>query len=529
MNDGPKYVSLRDYLRVVRAHRIALVVVTLLFGGAAYLLSVREPKVYQAEAALSFLPPTRDASLVGTPVDTTQTPQERAAVNAEEAARPNVAKEVKSRVKTKLTAPEIAASVSSHVENRTNLVVIGARTRSAPLAASLANAYARVVADNARRASRQQLQRAIGSLQRGLKQRDTRGNSTAAIIARSNLEQQISRLRALKSFSQPAEIVRSAAVPTQPVSPRPVRNTLLGLLLGLTVAVLLAFGRDALDRRVRNAKDISEELDLPVLGHVNAQAMGRAGLAAGGRGPVRPEEMEAFRILRMNLEFIDVDRKLVSILVTSPLPEEGKSTVAASLAFATAISGRRTLLVECDMRRPSLAERLGVDEVPGLSDYLVGHVTKADVMRPMPLAEPPSTNGDGPATPPTAETAALVCITAGTIGPRPAEMLGSQRFKEFLEEAEKSFDVVLLDSPPLLSVVDARELIPCVDGVLLCIRASRTTRDQAVAGKEAVEHFPARPTGVVVTGLRRGEGPDYGEYSDAYAYGRVRMKALRRS
>lgn len=529
MNDGPKYVSLRDYLRVVRAHRIALVVVTLLFGGAAYLLSVREPKVYEAEAALSFLPPTKDASLVGTPVDTTQTPQERAAVNAEAARRPNVGKEVKSRIKTKLTAGEITSSVSSQVETRTNLVVIRVRTRSAPLAATLANAYARVVAENARRASRQQLGRAVASLRRGLKARNTRGNSTAAIIARSNIEQQISRLEALKSFSQPVEVVRTAAVPSQPVSPRPLRNTLLSLLLGLTVGVLLAFGRDALDRRVRNAKQISEELDLPVLGHVNAKAMGHAGLATAGRGPLRPEEMEAFRILRMNLEFIDVDRKVTSILVTSPLPEEGKSTVAASLAFATAISGRRALLVECDMRRPSLAARLGLDDVPGLSDYLVGHASKEDVMKPLSLPEPGSMNGGGPVSPIGADTAPLVCVTAGTIGPRPAEMLGSQRFREFLEEAEKSFDVVLLDSPPLLSVVDARELIPCVDAVLLCIRASRTTRDQAGAGKEAIEHFPARPTGIVVTGLRRGEGPDYGEYSDAYAYDRGRMKALRRS
>jgi Mrp family chromosome partitioning ATPase/capsular polysaccharide biosynthesis protein len=529
VNEGPKYVSLRDYLRVVRAHRIAIVVITLLFGGAAYLLSMREHKAYEAEAALSFLPPTRDASLVGTPVDTTQTPQERAAVNAETVHGPNTAKKVKSRVKTMLTPQQIAGSVSSHVETRTNLVVIQVRTGSPLLAAALANAYARVVADTATRASQRQLQRAIGSLRRSLNSPSTRGNGTPAIIARSNIEQQISRLEALKSFSQPVELVRAATIPSQPVSPRPVRNTLLGLLLGLTVAVLLAFGRDALDRRVRNAKDLADELNLPVLGHVNAKAMGRAGLAAGGRGPLRPEEMEAFRILRMNLEFIDVDRELVSILVTSALPEEGKSTVAASLAFAIAISGRRTLLVECDMRRPSLAARLGIDAAPGLSDYLVGHASIEDVMRPVPTGDSPSMNGDQEAAPASAENAPLVCISAGTAGPRPAEMLGSQRFKDFLEEAEKTFDVVLLDSPPLLSVVDARELIPCVDGVLLCIRASRTTRDQAVAGKAAVEHFPARPTGIVVTGLRRGEGPDYGEYADAYAYGRGRMHALRRS
>jgi Mrp family chromosome partitioning ATPase len=103
-------------------------------------------------------------------------------------------------------------------------------------------------------------------------------------------------------------------------------------------------------------------------------------------------------------------------------------------------------------------------------------------------------------------------------------MLGSNRFKEFLREMEAEFDSVVIDSPPLLSVVDARELIPCVDAVLLCIRASRTTSDQAAAGKDAIERFPSRPLGIVVTGLKKGEGPDYGAYSGAYAYGRERAR-----
>lgn len=524
MNEGPKYVSLRDYLRVVRAHRIVIVLIALLFGGVAYALSEREHNRYEAEAALSFLPPTRDASLIGTPADATQTPQERASVNAEAVHAPDIPPKVRKELKkTKLTVGQIAGSVSAGVEARTNLVVITAHSGSAKQAADIANAYARVVSKKATDATRGQIQRAIGSLRSSLKKKGAKGTSAPALIARSNVEQQISRLEALKSFSRPVQIVRAATVPGSPVSPKPVRNGLLGLLVGLTVGLLLAFLRDALDRRVRNAQDVSEHLDAPVVGHVSSKAMGRAGLADGGRGPLRAEEMEAFRILRMNIEFLDVDKKLTSILVTSPLPEEGKSTVAASLAWASAVAGRRTLLIECDMRRPSLAKRLELPGSPGLSDLLAGKATREEVMRPIEVLGEPSTNGSDPAHRPP-DLPKLQCIAAGTPAPRPAEMLGSQRFKEFLREAAQEFDIVVVDSPPLLSVVDARELIPCVDAVLLCIRASRTTSEQAAAGKDAIERFPSRPLGIVVTGLKRGEGPDYGAYAGAYAYGRERAR-----
>jgi Mrp family chromosome partitioning ATPase/capsular polysaccharide biosynthesis protein len=527
VNEGPKYVSLRDYLRVVRAHRVLIVLIALLFGGVAYALSHREANRYEAEAALSFLPPTRDASLIGTPADASQTPQERAAVNAEAVHAPDVAPKVKRQLKkTKLTAPQIAGSVSARVESRTNLVVITANSGSAKLAADIANAYARVISKKATDAARGQIQRAVASLTRSLKKKSAKGTSPAALISRSNVEQQISRLEALQSFSRPVQIVRSATVPGSPVSPRPVRNGLLGLLVGLTIGLLIAFLRDALDRRVRNAQDISEQLDAPVLGHVNARALGRAGFAGGGRGPLRAEEMEAFRILRMNLEFLDVDRKMRSILVTSPLPEEGKSTVAASLAWASAVAGKRTLLIECDMRRSSLAKRLELAESPGLSDLLAGKASRDEVMRPIRVLGEASTNGGDPGDDPAAQSPKLVCLPAGTPAPRPAEMLGSQRFKDFFREAVEEFDLVVVDSPPLLSVVDARELIPCVDAVLLCIRASRTTSDQAAAGKDAVDRFPNRSLGIVVTGLKRGEGPDYGAYSGAYAYGRERAKVV---
>jgi capsular exopolysaccharide synthesis family protein len=231
------------------------------------------------------------------------------------------------------------------------------------------------------------------------------------------------------------------------------------------------------------------------------------------------QDVESFRILRSNIGFLDVDRPIKSILVTSPLPEEGKSTVAASLATANAAAGKRTLLVECDLRRPCLSDRLAVNRSPGLSDYLAGQASPADIVQVVTLTETGSNayakNGDDP---PTAEAEAgrLVVIVAGSQSIRPAELLGSQRFRSFLEEVGAAYDTVVIDTPPLLSVSDTLEIVPLADSVLLCIRADQTTRDQARAVQDALARLPERTTGIVVTGLKPGREHDYGYYSYAY-------------
>jgi Mrp family chromosome partitioning ATPase len=153
-----------------------------------------------------------------------------------------------------------------------------------------------------------------------------------------------------------------------------------------------------------------------------------------------------------------------------------------------------------------MAKRLGAEQGPGLSDYLIGQATPSEVVQRIPLTQ----NGDGPA--PT-----LVAITAGSPTPRPAELLASKRFAAFLEQVRDAYDVVVLDSTPLLSVGDALQLVPRVDGIVLCVRAEQTTREQARAARQALEHFPDRPIGVVVTGVKPGHELDYGYYSYAYA------------
>jgi Mrp family chromosome partitioning ATPase len=176
------------------------------------------------------------------------------------------------------------------------------------------------------------------------------------------------------------------------------------------------------------------------------------------------------------------------------------------------IAGKRTLLVECDLRRPTLARRLGLAEAPGLTDYLARRADPQEILQTVEIA-PSQNGGSGPL--PTDGESLLVCITAGTPSPQPAEMLGSERLHEFLQAVGESYEMVVIDSSPLLAVADTRELLPHVDGVLICIRSLQTTREQALAAKAALDHFPTRPTGIVVTGLGSRDAEQYGYYGAA--------------
>jgi Mrp family chromosome partitioning ATPase len=252
--------------------------------------------------------------------------------------------------------------------------------------------------------------------------------------------------------------------------------------------------------------------------------MGKSLRSGNGYSPDLQAELEGFRIIRQNLQFLSSgDSPRRRTLVTSPLPAEGKSTVAASLAIASAASGRSTLLVEADLRRPALAKRLGINSAPGLTDYLVGQAEPREILQVCaPLAGTAAAtggNGAGDTMPPPTPAKPLVCITAGTLSPQPAELLGSERLRAFLDQVSEAYESVVIDTSPLLPVADTLELLPHVDNVLLCVRSGQTTRDQARAARSVLEHFPDRPTGLVITGLRKRDEPEYSYYSYGYTSG----------
>lgn len=279
-----------------------------------------------------------------------------------------------------------------------------------------------------------------------------------------------------------------------PVSPRKKLDIGLGIGAGLVLGLLIAVLREVLDTSVRTADDLRELTGHPVLGRVvfdpNARKTPLVTVAAG-----RSQRAEALRQVRTNLQFVDVDKPPRVVVVTSSVPEEGKSTTAANLAIITAEAGLRVLLVEADLRRPAVADYLGIERAAGLTNVLAGQVSLDDVLQPW---------GEG----------GLTILPSGSLPPNPAELLSSATMRTMVDGLRKSYDLVLIDTPPLLAVTDGAILSALADGVVLVVRCGKTAANQLTAALRSLVAVDATVFGSVLNMAPR-KGPE-----GHYRYGR---------
>jgi non-specific protein-tyrosine kinase len=292
-------------------------------------------------------------------------------------------------------------------------------------------------------------------------------------------------------------VVKAAELPKSPVSPKTSRNIFLGAILGLLAGLGVAILRESLDTSVKHLDDLARELDVAPLGVVlyDPEAVKRPLIvhAAG-----QSSRAEAFRQLRTNLQFVDVDEAPRSILITSSVPEEGKSTTTANLAISLAQAGVRVCLVEGDLRRPRLVQYLGLEGSAGLTNVLIGKASLDDVLQPW---------GEGK----------LQVLACGPTPPNPSELLGAKSMAEVLRELEDRFDLVVIDAPPLLPVTDAAVLASQCSGALLVIRHGKTKKEQVRRAVEALRSVDANIYGVVLN-MAPAKGPDAYYYGYAYRY-----------
>jgi tyrosine-protein kinase len=520
LHNAGRYSSLRDYLRVLRRYRLLIVLITLVGAAAGYADAKRQKPVYDATATVSFQDPTQDLSIVGLGSPQTQSPAQVAAVAAETITRPELMEAVKAQLKTSLPIGALAGSVGGSVSASSGLLGINSIASNPAFAAALANAVADQLVAQSNRNTQAQFAAVAADVRRqiaALSRSHSPGNGTQLVV----YQDELAHLVTLSSFAKSAQIAEPAQPPGAASSPKTTRSTLIGLILGLLLAIAAAFVRDSIDRRLRNPNDVEETFGLPVIGHVRQQTMGRVAYMSNGSGEDERLDLESFRILRRNLELLDPEHAPTSVLVTSAVAEEGKTTVATSLALVMAAAGKTTLLVDCDLRRPDLAGRMGVEQSPGISEYLSGTASPQEILRTVTFAEPaisaPITQSseNGSASP---IVHTLVCIPAGSVSSRTAELLSSSTFRRFMEQVTSTYDVVVFDSSPLLPVADTLEMLPHVGAVIVCAREARTTRDQGAAVKAVLARFPECPAGTVVTGIRprRAEHEVYA-YSHSYS------------
>lgn len=501
---------LRDVSRLLRRQKWVILGTVFIAVAAAIAYSALKTPQYEATAQIQFVDQSQSLATIGTAVPFTgQTPAQLAAQGAERVKSPAVVSAVAKDVKSNLTNSEIKDSVSTAVNPDNSLVALSVTAKSAKLAADLANAYANETKKVLTDSQRSQFLSQTRSLRHSVKNLDDTS------IEKQTALQNAAKLQSLAKVATPVQIASPATEPGTPSSPKPLRDSILALFLGLIFGTLLAFLRDSLDRRLTDPHDVQHQMQMPLLGYVDAASLGGVGFTRNGGAPGYDHGLEPFRILRANVGFLRRDKPLQTLAVTSPFAEEGKSTVAAGLATAAALADKRVLLVECDLRRPVFAERFDIPSTPGITDWATGNAEPSTIVRPVPVGQRGvghEASSDGASE--TDSSPSLTVISAGSFSAEPAELLASQRFREFVDQVKEVYDLIVFDCAPLLPVGDTLQVLPLVDAALLCIRLDQTTREQALAAKGAIEHLPERPIGLVVTGVRPGrEGYYYGYYS----------------
>jgi capsular exopolysaccharide synthesis family protein len=306
-----------------------------------------------------------------------------------------------------------------------------------------------------------------------------------------------------------AEIVETANQAVK-VGPKTVRNAVLALFLGVTLALIVVFLTDAADSRVRSADTIREALGLRLLGELPpppSRLAKRSALVM--LAEPTSHEAEPFRILRVGLEFANSEHDARSIMFTSAGDGEGKTTTAANLAVALARAGRRVVLIDADLRRPNLHNVFGLEARPGLADVELGEVTLAQAMRPIRVAESPATIEAARRTS-TRDSGSLEVLTAGLALPDPDELGAERALGRIVQRARERADVVLIDAAPLL-VGDAIALSGHVDAVVLVARLSALRKSTLANLGRILESSPAAKLGFVLTGAEKSDG--YARYT----------------
>jgi capsular exopolysaccharide synthesis family protein len=298
-------------------------------------------------------------------------------------------------------------------------------------------------------------------------------------------------------------IIDPAPVPYTPVSPQRKRAVLLAAIIGLLLGLLSAVVADRFDDSVQTPDEVRHRLHLPILGSIPRVRDTLFGRSERQRfrliSHVEPQSLiaEAFRSLRTNIAFARAHHDLRTIVLTSPGPGDGKSTVACNLATIFAQQGQRTLLIDADLRRAVVNETFDVPRSPGLSDLLVGNARLAQVVKAVDVPN-------------------LFLLPSGQFPPNPSELLGSPAMRDVLEEANAGYDMIVIDSPPVLAVTDSSVISSVVDGTIVVVRVGKTARDAVRRGVAQLRVVNGRVLGAVLNDVDFRSGVYYGGYGYYY-------------
>lgn len=450
-------MELTDYIRILRKNWVIIVVATLVGIGVAAVWSLTRTPEYEASSTV-FVSTQSSGSIQELQQGSTFT-QGRVQTYAQLVTTPIVMNPVIAELELETTAGSLATQVSASAALNTTLITITVTDTDPVRAADTANALAA---------------------------------SLTAAVAEIEAVQGPDGTSASPVRLSP---VKNALPPLEPSSPNVALNLALGGLVGLALGISIAVLRTVLDTRIRTPRDVEQLTDRPIIGTIAFDPKASERPLIVHADPLSPRA-ESFRAMRTNLQFLDLGDKS-SFVITSSVPTEGKSTTTINLAIALADAGKRVALVDTDLRKPKVAEYLGIEGGVGLTDVLIGRTRIGDVMLPWGGRQ-------------------LYVLPAGKIPPNPSELLGSERMRALLEVLERDFDVVLCDAPPLLPVTDGAILAKATGGAIVIVAAGKTNRQQLSGALDALETVGAHVAGVAMTMVPT-RGPD--SYAYGYGYG----------
>ena len=503
-------LSVEQVLGVLRRRAPWILLCFVLVAGAAYGLSKHQIKKYTATASLVFNNQQLSQQAAGLQPVSNNNQQAQQTTNLKLVQLGDMATKTAALLGQGLTKEKVSGDLSVSAQGESNIVNVAATAPSPALAAAIANTYTKQFVAEQQDSNHAYYASALKLVEKQLKALSPKERAGTGGLALQDRSQSLGVLAELRNGN--VQIAQAATVPTGPSSPKTSRNTALGAVLGLLLGLGVAFLLERMDRRIREPKDLEGIYGLPLLGVVpESDALSRSGKSKKGAKEALPaSEAEAFHLIRAHLRYFNVDKELRTLLVASAAPGDGKTTVARHLAAAAARMGARVLLLEADLRRPTMAQQLDVLSGPGLADVLIGAVSLSEATQMIDLD---TTSGDGGG-----GRMLDVLVAGAALPPNPGELIESHAMESLLEQAKSKYDLVVIDTPPLTAVSDAFPLLRKVDGVIIVGRVGRNRRDVAQRLHETLTGAGAPLLGVVANGFKQGRRGGYGSYGYAYNY-----------
>jgi capsular exopolysaccharide synthesis family protein len=492
--------SFRTYLHILRQRKWWVASITVLGLAASLAFSLTAHKQYSATAQL-LVQPSFDTSGVQQPVTQTDVETELQLVTSAP-----VQQTVRNRLKS-------TPAVSASEVGQTNVMAITATSGTPSQASLIANAYAtafvqyqQAVASHSLTTAEAQLSSQISSVEQqiaSLRGNTTSPEATALLNQEAVLKEQLAQMQVSGSVDTgDVVLVTPAQAPASPSSPKPVQDALLGLAAGLALGLGVAFLRDSFDDRLTSKEAAEHAGGAPVLALTPLVPSWRRKnpLVVTVAEPNSPAA-ESYRSLRTSLQFARQEQQLRSLVVTSPGASEGKTATLANLGVVFAQAGERVVLVSCDLRKPRIGAFFGLDERAGLTGVLLDERTLEETVLPVPGFD------------------RLSLLPAGPVPTNPAELLDSARAGDIFTRLRDQYDLVLIDSPPVLPVTDAAILSRHADATLMLAAAGQTRRSDLHRAVEKLDQVGVTILGTVLNKVTKQTGLYYGYGYTSKYYG----------